>query len=49
MEVKTAGSLPLWMARALSEQGLFKTSFSKYGTAYQNILLSQQRGEKKYA
>nr|WP_195279694.1 polyphosphate polymerase domain-containing protein [Clostridium sp. J1101437_171009_A5] len=49
MEVKTAGSLPLWMARTLSELGIFKTSFSKYGTAYQTILLSQQRGEQKYA
>ncbi|RHR10045.1 VTC domain-containing protein [Pseudoflavonifractor sp. AF19-9AC] len=49
MELKVAGGLPLWMAHVLSEQGIFKTSFSKYGTAYADILLSGQRGEQKYA
>ena len=49
MELKVAGGLPLWLAHALSEQRIFKTSFSKYGAAYQNILLTEQRGERKYA
>lgn len=49
MELKVAGGLPIWMAHVLSRQGVFKTSFSKYGTAYQNILLTEQRGERKYA
>lgn len=49
MEVKVAGGLPLWMARVLSEQGVFKTSFSKYGTAYQDMLHIGQRGEHRYA
>lgn len=49
MELKVAGGLPLWMAHVLSEQRIFKTSFSKYGTAYGNILLRSQRGEQKYA
>lgn len=49
MELKVAGGLPLWMAHVLSEQGIFKTSFSKYGTAYEDILLRGQRGERKYA
>ena len=49
MALKVAGGLPLWMARTLSEHGVFKTSFSKYGTAYQDILLTGQRGERKYA
>lgn len=49
MELKVAGGLPLWMARALSEQGIYKTSFSKYGAAYQNIRLDRQKGERKYA
>ena len=39
MELKTSGALPLWMVHALSRQGIFKTSFSKYGTAYRDILL----------
>lgn len=49
MEVKVAGGLPLWMARILSEQNIFKTSFSKYGTAYEDILRKNQRGEITYA
>lgn len=49
MELKTTGGLPLWMAHALSDQRIFQTSFSKYGAAYQNILLAGQRGERKYA
>ena len=34
MEVKTATAIPLWLARALSQNQIFKTSFSKYGTAF---------------
>lgn len=49
MELKVAGGLPLWMVHVLSAQRLFKTSFSKYGTAYENILLRGQRGVQKYA
>lgn len=49
MELKVAGGLPLWMAHVLSEQRIFKTSFSKYGAAYQDIMLNRQRGEQKYA
>lgn len=49
MELKVTGGLPIWMAHVLSQQGIFKTSFSKYGAAYQNILLNGRRGEQKYA
>lgn len=49
MEIKVSGSFPLWMAHILSEQKIFKTSFSKYGAAYQNILLTGQKGGRKYA
>ena len=38
MELKTAGAIPLWLARLLSEQQLFCTPFSKYGMAYQKIV-----------
>ncbi len=38
MEIKTAGGLPLWMVHALTKAGLVKTSFSKYGAAYQLML-----------
>ena len=35
MEIKCSGSMPLWLARTLSACGVYKTSFSKYGAAYQ--------------
>lgn len=34
LEVKTAGGMPLWLTRYLSENNLRKTNFSKYGLAY---------------
>lgn len=38
MEIKCAGGIPLWMTRVLSDQRIYKTSFSKYGTAYQTMI-----------
>lgn len=38
MEVKCAGGIPLWMTRVLSDMRLYKTSFSKYGTAYASMI-----------
>ena len=35
MEIKIANSIPLWLSEALSDLGIYKTSFSKYGRAYQ--------------
>ena len=34
MELKCPGAIPMWMTKVLSEQQIYKTSFSKYGTAY---------------
>lgn len=48
MEIKTPGNLPLWMVKILSEEGLRKTSFSKYGNAYQQIY-NREKGEYNYA
>lgn len=38
MELKTSGGIPLWMSRVLTEQKLYKTSFSKYGAAYEKLV-----------
>lgn len=38
MEIKCSGGIPLWMAKALAEEKIYKTSFSKYGTAYKIIM-----------
>ncbi len=40
MEIKTAGGIPLWMTHELSRLHINKTSFSKYGTAYQTEILN---------
>ncbi|MBQ8717779.1 MAG: polyphosphate polymerase domain-containing protein [Clostridia bacterium] len=44
MELKCAGGIPLWMAHVLSENKIYKTSFSKYGTAYAQLIFPQLRG-----
>ena len=48
LELKTPGGIPLWMAHFLTENRIFKTSFSKYGTAFCNKLLSQNEGAHHY-
>ncbi|MBQ6389712.1 MAG: polyphosphate polymerase domain-containing protein [Mogibacterium sp.] len=40
MEIKCSGGIPLWMVKVLSEEYIYKTSFSKYGTAYTNKLFN---------
>lgn len=37
LEVKTAGGIPMWLVKFMSEHKIYKTSFSKYGTAYRTI------------
>lgn len=49
MEIKTAGGMPLWITHALTEHGIFPTSFSKYGAAYQNMLDTDLSGGLLYA
>jgi len=36
MEIKTDGAMPLWLSRVLDNIGIFPSSFSKYGTAFQH-------------
>jgi len=38
MEIKCSGGIPLWMTRVLSEEQIYKTTFSKYGTAYEKLI-----------
>ncbi|MCM1258744.1 MAG: polyphosphate polymerase domain-containing protein [Roseburia sp.] len=49
MEIKCSGGIPLWMTRALTEECIYKTSFSKYGTAYQTIIFPQLTEVAAYA
>lgn len=41
MELKCSGSIPMWLTRVLSEEHIYKTSFSKYGTAYKMTILPE--------
>jgi hypothetical protein len=38
LEVKHVGALPLWLVHFLSEHRIYKTSFSKYGNAYLEMM-----------
>lgn len=49
MEIKTGGGIPLWMSHFLTKHKIFKTSYSKYGTAYQTMIIPNQEGGKLYA
>ena len=40
MEVKCPGAMPLWLAEALSELAIWPSTFSKYGNAYKESLLT---------
>lgn len=44
MEIKTGMSIPLWMTALLTENHIYKTSFSKYGTVYKDIYEKQMGG-----
>lgn len=44
MEIKCSGGIPLWMTHVLSEEHIYKTSFSKYGTAYKTMIFPQLCG-----
>lgn len=55
MELKIPGSAPMWLARLLSGNQAFSTSFSKYGTYYKQQIGAAPRcgkhirEERKYA
>lgn len=50
MEVKVAEAFPMWFVRLLSENHIYKTNFSKYGSAYAAIYQNQLKGgSRRYA
>ena len=42
LEIKVQDAIPLWLCKFLSEGGINKSSFSKYGEAYRRQLLKAQ-------
>jgi hypothetical protein len=49
MEIKCSGGIPLWMTALLTQEKLYKTSFSKYGTAYQTLIYPECKEMFHYA
>ena len=49
MALKTSGGLPLWLVHWLSRSRIYKTSFSKYGTAYRRMMEENRQGGILYA
>ena len=45
LEVKTQGAIPLWLTSILSDEHIYKSSFSKYGEAYKRGLTGKLAGE----
>ena len=43
MEIKIPGVCPMWLSRCLSENLIFPTSFSKYGTCYRENILKENK------
>ena len=48
MEIKCSGGIPLWMTHVLSKEKIYKTSFSKYGTAYGMLIFPQTHATNSY-
>ena len=48
MELKCSVGIPLWMTHVLSEEKLYKSSFSKYGTAYRMLIFPQTHKTNPY-
>ena len=42
MEIKMPGTCPLWLAHILNDNGIYPTSFSKYGTCYKRFIISRE-------
>ena len=48
MEIKCSGGIPLWMTQMLSKEKIYKTSFSKYGTAYKMLIFPKTHAINTY-
>lgn len=47
LEIKTSGSIPLWLTHFLTDNEIYRTSFSKYGNAYL-VSMRTQKGVNDY-
>ena len=49
MEVKAFGGMPVWLTDFLTENHIYRTSFSKYGTAYSEFVLPEMLEKRTFA
>lgn len=49
MEVKLDNAMPLWLTEVLTKEKKYKTSFSKYGQAYEKMKKKDKLGEINHA
>lgn len=48
MEIKAAAAMPMWLTKELNQLGIYQTSFSKYGRAYEMKLMNEYgRAERR--
>lgn len=47
MEVKAEKTVPVWLAQLLSELGMYRTSFSKYGNEYRKNIINDPRTKER--
>ncbi len=48
MEIKTSAAIPLWLTEVLSRQKIYRTSFSKYGRAYEQLMRENRPKGQQY-
>jgi len=48
LEVKTSKAIPLWLVRYLDDEGIRRTTWSKYGTAYREWLRSSPSSQPSW-
>lgn len=49
MEIKISNAMPLWLSAALSENGIFPVSYSKYGRSYRQMEKERIWEDRRYA
>ena len=42
MEIKTLGSIPIWLVKLLNDNKIYPCGFSKYGEAYSQLILNEK-------
>ena len=47
LEIKAAGSMPLWLTHELDRLRIYPHSYSKYGNAYKLMLSVKDKNELK--